>query len=131
MSDNATARRQGVILEPPFAMLPVPETIFARRAERLRFLATESRVGPYLRFLSEMVACQDAIVRALPAPVPVEAKVVAQAREARMPPIDISAFAQSQELLDTLDRLLEAMAAVAMPDAARDTREALTTSTLR
>lgn len=125
MSDDVTARRQGVILDPPFAMLPDPAAMFGRRVERLRFLATASRVGPYLEFLSGIVACQAALARELPAPEPVAAPVVARAREARMPPIDRPALASSPELLGTFDRLLAGAAAVAMPDAARDTRDAL------
>lgn len=125
MSDDVTAKRLGVIHEPPFVTLPVPAAMFRRRAARMRFLATESRVGPYLRFLSEIVACQEALASELPAPAPVEAAVVARAREAHMPPIDRPALAGAPELLATFDRLLDRTAAVAMPDAARDTREAL------
>lgn len=125
MSDDVTTRRQGVILDPPFAMLPDPEAMFSRRAERLRFLMTESRVGPYLEFLSGIADCQAALARELPPPEPLAPTVLARAREARMPPIDRPALAASPEMLGTLDRLLAATAAVAMPEPARATREAL------
>ncbi|PJN94850.1 formate dehydrogenase accessory protein FdhE, partial [Amaricoccus sp. HAR-UPW-R2A-40] len=48
----------GAIPQPPFALLPDPPRLFARRAERWEFLARESRLAPYLRFLAELARLQ-------------------------------------------------------------------------
>lgn len=115
----------GVIPEPPLAILPDPAAVFARRAERLTFLAGTSRLKPYLEFLATIVGVQAALVRALPPIEPLPAEQVARAREARMPPIDRAALAGSPGLLDTLERLLADTAALPMPDLARAAHEAL------
>lgn len=123
MRSNETARRPSVIVEPPFVMLPDPAAVFSRRAQRLRFLADGTRLGPYLSFLAGIVACQAAFARELPPVQPVTDPE--RARRTGMPPIDRRGLARSPELLASLDRLLELVACVDMPEAAQATRLAL------
>ncbi|MBP7001766.1 formate dehydrogenase accessory protein FdhE [Amaricoccus sp.] len=113
----------GAIPVPPFAILPDPGRVFARRAERLEHLAKESRLAPYLRFLAALARVQ-ADLAAAPAAPPPEAQT-ARARESGMPPLDRTALATDPELSATLDALLDAAAAIAMPDPARLALEAV------
>lgn len=125
MSENEKAHRPSVILEPPLALLPDPVALFDRRAARLRFLAGTARLGPYLRFLAEIVACQAALCRELGPAAPLPEAVVARARAGRMPPIDRAAIADDPACRAILDRLLGLAAALDMPEAAEATRGAL------
>jgi FdhE protein len=56
----------GDIAAPPFVRLPDPQTLFARRAERFAAAADGHELGPYLRFLAELAACQHCVQRNLP-----------------------------------------------------------------
>lgn len=123
MNSNETTRRPGVIVEPAFVMLPDPVAVFERRAERLRFLASASRLGPYLTFLAAIVSCQAAVSKELRAP-PAGA-VRPRALQSGMPPINRGDLSRSPELWTVLDRLLELAAGVDMPEAALSTRLAL------
>ncbi|MBB5222282.1 FdhE protein [Amaricoccus macauensis] len=125
MADDLKTTRLGVIPEPPFVMLPDPGAVFDRRAERLRFLADGSRLGPYLGFLAQIVACQAVLVRELAPVEPLPEDAVAQAIAGAMPPIDRMGLAEAPDLDAILDRLLERVAVVPMPDAADAARRAL------
>jgi FdhE protein len=109
----------GNIAQPPFAILPDPVRVFARRAERLDFLAGSSRLAPYLRFLAALARAQAALAAELPPPAPLAERRVALARESRMPPLDRISLVRDPGLAAALDRLLAAAAAIEMPDVAR------------
>jgi FdhE protein len=109
----------GNIAQPPFAILPDPARVFARRAERLDFLAGSSRLAPYLRFLAAVARAQAALTAELPPPAPLAERRVALARESRMPPIDRISLARDPGLAATLDSLLAAAGPIEMPEAAR------------
>lgn len=123
--------RIGGIAQPPFAILPDPVAIFARRSKRLAFLAGSSRLGPYLTFLSELTKLQAEIAGQSLPPVPGEPlpplleETVARAREAGMPPIDGATLARSDSLHATIARLLEGAVAITQPEAARAALDAV------
>jgi len=115
----------GAIAQPPFAIAPDPRAVFARRAERLEHLATSSRLAPYLRFLAALSRVQAGLV-APAEPLP-EARI-ALARESRMPPVDRLALTDDPALSATLEALLDAAAAIDMPDLARAALDAVRTA---
>lgn len=109
----------GAIPQPPFAILPDPARVFARRAERLEFLAGASLLAPYLRFLAALARVQARLAVALPPPAPVPAARAALAREGGMPPLDRMALAADPALSETLDALLAEAAGIDQPAPAR------------
>lgn len=109
----------GSIAQPPFAILPEPARLFRRRAERLRHLARDSRLAPWLAFLADLAEVQATLAGTLPPVARLPEARVALARESRMPPIDRHALVPDAALAGTLDALLAAAAAIAMPEAAR------------
>jgi FdhE protein len=121
MSDPHSAQPDpsviGGVPKPPFARLPDPASLFARRSARFRALAV-SDLAPYLEFLAAVADAQDAIVPALPEPERPSAEVSARARQFAMPPLDRNAFAPNAAVRDTCRRLFDALAAVAKPEAA-------------
>ncbi len=112
----------GAIAQPPFAILPDPARLFARRAARLDHLATTSRLAPYLSFLAALARAQ-AVLATRGAPLP-EA-TIARARESRMPPIDRAALAADPGLSALLDALLDAAETIDQPEPARAALDAL------
>ncbi|KGM31792.1 formate dehydrogenase accessory protein FdhE domain-containing protein, partial [Inquilinus limosus] len=58
----------GDVAAPPFARLPDPLQLCINRTLRLRVLAAGSEIGPYLRFLSDLVELQYRIQDDLPEP---------------------------------------------------------------
>lgn len=115
----------GSIAQPPFVLLPEPGRLFRRRAERLRHLAKESRLAPYLVFLADLAAVQAGLAETLPPVAPPPEARVALAREARMPPLDRLALARDPALSATLDALVAAAGAIDMPEAARAALDAV------
>jgi FdhE protein len=115
----------GSIAQPPLAILPEPVRLFRRRAERLRHLARASRLAPYLSLLADLAEVQATLAENLPPLDAIPAGRVELARESRMPPIDRLALAGDPALGTTLDALLAAAAAIAMPEAARLSLEAV------
>jgi FdhE protein len=108
----------GDMAKPPFARLPEPGRMFARRAERFRFLARDPDLKPYLLFLADICGAQHGIQDGLPAaPLPA-AEAIARARSHGMPPLDRSRFASEPVFDATLARFLAAAATVAMPEPA-------------
>ncbi|KGJ14168.1 formate dehydrogenase accessory protein FdhE, partial [Paracoccus sanguinis] len=78
---------------PPLAIWPKLPALFAPRAERLAFRAEGSNPGPYLGFLAALAQVQARLAEALPPLPPLDPDHVAQARAARMPPVDRQAEA--------------------------------------
>ena len=108
----------GSVSTPPFAVVPDPTTLFARRAGRLRAYAAVSPLAPYLDFVAGICDAQQAIVADLPPLAPPDEASVARAASFAMPPLDRSSAAPDAALATTLDRLFAAVAPLAMPDAA-------------
>ena len=108
----------GGVAKVPLARLPDPRAIFATRAGRLEFLAGyNANLAPYLQFLAGICRAQDALVRELPQPAPLPAAQIEQARAHRMPPMDRNAMRAG--LAQALDRLIEKLAGLEMPEPAR------------
>jgi FdhE protein len=109
----------GEIAKPPFARLPDPLAMFARRAARLKVLASNHQLGSYLLFLANLCEAQHRIQDGLPAAELPPPGAIERAREFRMPPLDRMRFAPDKAMDATWERLLALAAAVAMPDSAR------------
>ncbi len=106
-----------IIPKPPFARLPDPVALFARRAARFRDLAPGHDLGPYLRFLAGIATVQAGSSPACRR----RSRPPARASRAQhgMPPLDRTGRAPGPEAAELLDRLLGGVRALAMPDAAR------------
>lgn len=111
----------GEISAPPFVQLPDPGALFARRAERLRLLASVSPLKPYLEFIADLSEAQSEIGAGLG---PVAARQGDErGREFGMPSID-RADVLSDEALDTIfDRLFARADTIAKPQDAADALE--------
>jgi FdhE protein len=109
----------GEVTTPPFARLPEPRTMFARRAERFRALASGHELKPYLAFLAELSAVQHSIQDGLAAPELPAAGAIALARQHAMPPLDRSRFTADTACEAALSRLLASAAPLDMPAPAK------------
>jgi FdhE protein len=105
----------GDIAAPPFVRLPNPNDLFVRRVERLRALAHEHQLGPYLQFLAELARAQHDLQDGLPEPDLPDAELRDRARQSGMPPIDRGSFTPDAAYEVTLTRLLMRMKENAMP----------------
>ncbi|WP_225772290.1 formate dehydrogenase accessory protein FdhE [Inquilinus sp. Marseille-Q2685] len=121
MSDD-TARPDptviGEVAAPPFARLPDPLQLCIDRTLRLRALAARSEIGPYLRFLADLVELQYRIQDDLPEPAMPDAAALARARAHAMPPLDRTGFAPDAAFEAIFDRFTGAAAEIEMPPAA-------------
>lgn len=121
MSDLPTVQPDpsmiGGVPKAPFARLPDPATIFARRAQRLRALAAAGKLASYLEFLAAIADAQGAILPALGEPGLPSAEFIARARRFDMPPLDRNAIGPDATLHDTCRRLFAALT-FSKPDAA-------------
>jgi FdhE protein len=109
----------GDIANPPFARVPNPATLFARRASRLQELARSHDLKAYLQFLALLSSAQDRAQADLPPVDPPADDATARAREFGMPPLDRNRFTIDSTLETTLDRLPPLLSAIDMPEAAR------------
>jgi FdhE protein len=109
----------GEIAKPPFARLPDPKTLFARRSERLRVLAEGHDLGLYLSFLAGLTDVQHRVQEDLPAVEPPNEKARARARAFGMPPLDRLRFTTDTAFDATFERLLPLADALEMPAPAR------------
>jgi FdhE protein len=108
----------GEVAAPPFCRLPDPLKLFADRTHRLRVLAQEHELAPYLRFLGDLTEAQYRIQDALPAPEMPDADAIKRARDFNMPPLDRHRFTADAAYEATLERLLALAATIAMPPVA-------------
>jgi FdhE protein len=109
----------GEIAKPPFACLPDPKTLFARRSERLRVLAEGHDLRPYLWFLAGLTGAQHRVQEDLPAVEPPNEEARVRAREFGMPPLDRLRFAADAAFDATFERFLPLANALEMPAPAR------------
>lgn len=116
----------GEISAPPFVQLPDPGALFARRAERLRFLGSVSPLKPYLEFIADLSEAQSETAAGLD---PVAARHGNdRGREFGMPAID-RVDAISEPVLETVfDRLFERASMIAKPQDAADALERVANS---
>lgn len=132
MSDKIEAQPDmiGGVPTPPLAILPKPLRLFTQRAERFDKLAEGSNLSPYLRFLAALSRVQARLVENLPEPAAPSGDRIAQARAARMPPLDRHALVDDPALGATLDALVDAARAIDMPAEAGLALDALKAATL-
>lgn len=109
----------GEIAEPPFVKLPDPLTLFTTRAARLRVLAEDHHLKPYLLFLAGLADCQHRVQAGLPEPDMPAGDELKRAHDFAMPPLDRSRFKADSAFDATIERLFAQAAEVDMPDAAR------------
>ncbi|WP_415184822.1 formate dehydrogenase accessory protein FdhE [Phaeovulum sp.] len=107
------------IPKPPFARLPDPATLFASRAARLHTLAKGHGLAPYLEFLAELAAAQDIIARTAPQPDLPDTAALTKAHRHAMPPLNRTSFVPDTQTFTLIDRIVESMANIAMPDEAQ------------
>jgi FdhE protein len=115
----------GGVAQAPFALVPVALVLFQERAKRFAFLAETSELKPYLDFLAALTRLQARLVVQLSPVQPLPSARLAQARAAKMPPLDRAALADDPALHDTLATLAEGAAELAMPEPARLALDAL------
>lgn len=113
----------GTEAKPPLAVLPDPATLFANRAARFRRLAADHQLSGYLTFLADLSAAQSALLPGLPAAVLPPDNDVERALEFGMGPIARNTVSIDDAVIVTLDRLLDAARAIAMPDNAEAARD--------
>jgi FdhE protein len=109
----------GDVAEPPFVRLPDPSVIFQTRADRFAALAEGHQLKPYLRFLSNLCACQHGLQAGLPEPDMPAEETLAQARAHAMPPLNRARFTADGALDTIFDRLVSVAAEMEMPAQAR------------
>lgn len=132
MSDTTQAPRPdmiGGVPTPPLAVLPRPEQLFTRRADRFQRLAEGSNLSPYLEFLAALSRVQARLCADLPPPQAPGPDRIALARAARMPPLDRHALLDDAGLAATLDALVDTARAIEMPAEARLALDALRAAT--
>lgn len=88
--DPGFAAGLGELAQPPFAVLPNPASVFARRSARFAALAPGHDLRPYLEFLSKLCAAQAACVSDVPAPVLPDAATLDVAHAHNLPPISFA-----------------------------------------
>jgi FdhE protein len=115
----------GRLAKAPFALLPDPPRLFARRAERFEGLAESSALAPYLRFLARLARVQAELAEDLPVPEPVAPEQVSRARDNQMPPLDRNVMAASPGFQETVDRFLDAIGTVEKPPQAAEALQGL------
>jgi FdhE protein len=94
----------------PRIRLPVPATLFVRRAARLRSLAPRTRIGAYLHFLAALVDAQHSALAQLEFAMPADADL-RRAAEHGMPPIPAAAWSTDRQWLETLYSLCATLGA--------------------
>ncbi|HTT85147.1 MAG TPA: formate dehydrogenase accessory protein FdhE [Rhizomicrobium sp.] len=109
----------GGVPKAPFVRLPDPATVFARRAKRLRMLATGSYLASYLEFLAAISDAQSAILPELSEIRLPPPEFIARARRFEMPPLDRNAMKPDAALHDTCRRLFAALVPFPKPEAAQ------------
>jgi FdhE protein len=109
----------GEVAKPPFARLPDPLAMFARRAQRLKALAEGHELRSYLLFLAELSEAQHRLQDGLPNTQPPTADARARARQFGMPPLDRLRFTRDAAMEAAWERLVAMIEDVAMPNAAR------------
>ena len=79
----------GEVVKPPFAQLPDPLAMFARRSRRLKALADGHALRSYLLLLAELSDMQHRVREGLPDVVLPSADALARSRQHRMPRISM------------------------------------------
>ncbi|GIL41357.1 formate dehydrogenase accessory protein FdhE [Roseiterribacter gracilis] len=105
----------GGVSPAPFAYLPKPLSMFARRAARFDALAANNELAPYLAFLASLARAQQTVQDALPPQADLDRAGLERAREFGMPPLDRDAIRTDPTTLQVLRALLDEAAKIEMP----------------
>jgi FdhE protein len=109
----------GEVAIPPFARLPDPLTMFARRAERLKAVADGHQLQSFLLFIADLSDIQHRLQKGLSAAELPALDAIARARQFGMSPLDRLRFMRDAAMDATWERLFAMADDIAMPDAAR------------
>jgi FdhE protein len=101
----------------PTLLIPPPD-IFTTRATRLRQLAGGHSLADYLRFIARLVEVQHTLLKSLSGVHELDAELLAQCKEYRMPPLAPAGLQRNLAWLMVLEDLVKAMA-VDAPEPAR------------
>jgi FdhE protein len=123
MTQTATPQHDpipiGDVARPPFARLPDPLTMFARRAGRWRLLSDGNALRSYLIFLADLADIQHRLQDGLPEVEATAADTIVRARQFGMPPLDRSGFTRGAAFDEAWHRLLALADGIVMPESAR------------
>lgn len=106
-------------------LLPDPAKRFAATARRLEQLAAGHPMEAWLRFLATLAQAQQMVASTLAPAATLDAAAVAQAVEARLPPLAADGHRRDASWRDGLALLLERIDRTGLPPAALDVIEAL------
>ena len=106
-------------------LLPDPAKRFAATARRLEQLAAGHPMEAWLRFLATLAQAQQMVASMLAPAATLDAAAVAQAVEARLPPLAADGHRRDASWRDGLALLLERIDRTGLPPAALDVIEAL------
>jgi FdhE protein len=112
----------GEVAAPSFVRLPVPETMFAERAARLRGLVSDHALAGALSFFASVAEAQHAVQGGLDLPAACSCAGVARAMEHGMPPLNRYTWVPDRAFRDLVARLAAELAGVAMPASAEGAR---------
>ena len=112
--------REAPLGEIPFLFLP-ERSLFARRAERFRFLCAGHPLRDYLAFLAYLADAQQAALNQFPAiPLP-DAHEQARCREQGMSLLDVRSLRRNPAWRSGLDMILQEMNGATLPPQASET----------
>jgi FdhE protein len=118
----------GAEAKPPFAVVPLPATLFRDRAERYATLAAGHQLEPYLQFLAGLSRVQHEVQTGLAEPELPDAVDLERAASFGMPPITPGRLDPGEAVEALLDRFFDLAGAVVMPALAAEGLQNLRTA---
>jgi FdhE protein len=112
----------GEVAAPPFVRLPVPQTMFAERAARLRVLAADHALADALVFFAAVADVQHAMQGDLEPPALCSSKALAQALAHGMPPLNRYTWKPDRDFRHLAAQLASRLTDCAMPASAEVAR---------
>jgi FdhE protein len=109
----------GTEATPPLVRLPEPQAVFSRRAERCRQLARAHPLEPYLLFIAELAAAQDAALGSQSVAVPPRPDGLSGAGTADVPLLHRLGWQYGDAWIAALHAIIQRLASCEMPAAAR------------
>ena len=99
----------GEFAAPPYAVLPDPATLFLARSQRLRTLASDRPLKPYLSFVADLTEAQHSIQAGLPAALLPDAAQFSHAAEGGIPPLSRATLEPGETGEATIRSFLESL----------------------
>jgi FdhE protein len=100
---------------PPYAVLPGPATLFLARSRRLRALASNHPLKPYLSFVAGLTEAQHNMQPGLPPALLPEAAQIQQAIPDGLPPLARACLEPGEAAEATMRRFLESLCETPVP----------------